>query len=179
MWQNIGIFVTKLTEFYNPRKQARNEIAVHLSSYLLTVIETIRCGQNEICRHSTFGWLLAGLTLHQIICFIFSILDRCLDRWPAIFLPGCLASILCIVSLKIRQYVSCCVLSRIPQLLVESAPGLACECSKLCDSPELLNCVCRVLCIRASLFTNPLSGQVPQCLPHLHQSARKNSTLYN
>ena len=87
-------------------------------------------------------------------------------RWPAIFSPGCLASILCRVSLKIRQYVSCCVLSRIPQLLVESAPGLACECSKLCDSPELLNCVCRVLCIRASLFTNPLSGQVPQCLPH-------------
>ena len=40
MWQSIGIFVTKLTEFYNPRKQARNEIAVHLSSYLLTAIET-------------------------------------------------------------------------------------------------------------------------------------------
>ena len=162
--------------------------------------------QNEICRHSTFGWLLAGLTLHQIICFIFSILDRCLDRlpanvvraclrgitdgqqsvyllvrghrWPAIFLPGCLASILCMVSLEIRQYVSCCVLSRIPQLLVESAPGLASECSKLCESPELLNYVCRVWCIRASLFRNPLSGQVPQCLPHLHQSACKNPTLY-
>ena len=100
------------------------------------------------------------------------------SQMPAIFLPGCLASILCIVSLKIRQYVSCCVLSRIPQLLVESAPGLACECSKLCESPELLNCVCRVLCIRASLFTNSLSGQVPQCLPHLHQSACKNPTLY-
>ncbi len=98
-------------------------------------------------------------------------------RWPAIFLPGCLASILCIVSFKIRQYVSCCILSRIPQLLVESAPGLACECSNLCDSPELLKCVCTVLCIRASLFTNPLSGQVPQCLPHLHQSACKNPTL--
>ena len=55
MWQNIGIFVTKLTEIYDPRKQARNEIAVHLSSYLLTVTESIRCGQNEICRHSTFG----------------------------------------------------------------------------------------------------------------------------
>ena len=55
MWQNIGIFVTKLTEYHNPRKQARDEIAVHLSSYLLTVIETIRCGQNEICRHSTFA----------------------------------------------------------------------------------------------------------------------------
>ena len=83
MWQNIGIFVTKLTEFYNPRKQARNEIAVHLSSYLLTVIETIQCGQNGICRDSTFGWSLAGLTLNQIICFIFSILDRWLDRLPA------------------------------------------------------------------------------------------------
>ena len=55
MWQNIGIFVTELTEFCNPRKQTRNEIAVHLSSYLLTVIETMQCGQNEICRHSTFG----------------------------------------------------------------------------------------------------------------------------
>ena len=135
------------------------------------------------------------------ICFVFSILDRRLDRlpaclrgitdgqqshyllvrgyrWPAIFLPGCLASILCMGSLEIRQYVSCCVLSRIPQLLVESAPGLASECSKLCESPELLNYVCRVLCIRASLFRNPLSGQVPQCLPHLHQSACKNPTLY-
>ena len=138
-------------------------------------------------------------------CFIFSILDRCLDRlpatflraclrgitdgqqtnyllvrghrWPAIFLPDCLASSLCIVSLKIRQYVSFCVLSRIPQLLVESAPRLTCECSKLCDSPELRSYGCRVLCIRASLCTNPLSVQVPQCLPHLHQPAYRNPTL--
>ena len=98
-------------------------------------------------------------------------------KWPAIFLP-CLASILCTMSLQIRQFVLCCVLSCIPQLLVESAPGLACECSKLCDSPELRSYGCRVLCIRASLSTNPLSGEVPQCLPHLHQPACKNPTIY-
>ena len=138
------------------------------------------------------------------ICFILSILDRCLDRlpanflraclrgitdgqqsidllvrghrWPAIFLPDCLASILCVVSLKTRQYISCFVLSCIP-LLVESAPRLTFECSKLCDSPDLCSYGCRVLCIRASLYTNPLSVQVPQCLPHLHQPAYKNPTL--
>ena len=31
---------TKLTELFNPCKQAQNEIAVHLSSYLLTAVET-------------------------------------------------------------------------------------------------------------------------------------------
>ena len=121
------------------------------------------------------------------ICFILSILDKWLDRlpanflwaclrgitdgqqsidllvrghrWPAIFLPDCLASILCMVSFKTRQYVSCFVLSCIP-LLLESAPRLTCECSKLCDSPELRSYGCRVLCIRASLYTHPLSVQV-------------------
>ena len=138
------------------------------------------------------------------ICFILSILDRCLDRlpanflraclrgitdgqqsidllvrghrWPAIFLPDCLASILCVVSLKTRQYVSCFVLSCIP-LLVESAPRLTFECSKFCDSPDLCSYGCRVLCLRASLYTNRMSVQVPQFLPHLHQPAYKNPTL--
>ena len=59
-----------------------------------------------------------------------------------------------------------------------SAPGLACECSKLCDSPELRSHGCKVLCIQASLYTNPLSGEVPQCLPHLHQPACKNPIVY-
>ena len=54
-------------------------------------------------------------------------------KWPAIFLP-CLASILCTMCLKIRQFVLCFVLSCIP-LLMESAPRLTCECSKLCDNP--------------------------------------------
>ena len=44
-------------------------------------------------------------------------------------------------------------------------------------NPELRSYGCRVLCIRASLFTYPLSVQVPQCLPHLHQPAYKNPTL--
>ena len=68
-------------------------------------------------------------------------------------------------------------LSRIPQLLVESALRLTCECSKWCDSPELCSYGCRVLFIRASLNTNPLSVQVPQRLPHLHLPAYKNPTL--
>jgi len=73
---------------------------------------------------------------------------------------------------QIRQSVPSCVLSCIPQLLVESAPGQPVN-AQSCDSPELRGCVCRVLCIRASLYTNPLNGQAHNvCHIYIHLHAR-------